>query len=182
VGGNVPKEFFPAIEKGFAGMMDTGASGAYYIAAAADRIYADKASLVGSIGVVASGFGFVDTMEKLGVERRLYTSGAHKAFLDPFSKEKAEEVELWEAVLDKTHQQFIDKVKEGRGDRLIIDENTFSGLVWNGEQALGKGLIDGLGSAGFVAREIVGAEEIVDFTPKPEATTPIEPTKLALSA
>jgi len=152
----------------YAVISDIGASGAYYIAAAADRIYADKASLVGSIGVVASGFGFVDTMEKLGVERRLYTSGAHKAFLDPFSKEKAEEVELWEAVLDKTHQQFIDKVKEGRGDRLIIDENTFSGLVWNGEQALGKGLIDGLGSAGFVAREIVGAEEIVDFTPKPD--------------
>jgi protease-4 len=152
----------------YAVISDIGASGAYYIAAAADEIYADKASLVGSIGVVASGFGFVDTMEKLGVERRLYTSGAHKAFLDPFSQEKEEEVAFWGGVLNKTHEQFINKVKEGRGERLKITDDIFSGLIWNGEQALSMGLIDGLGSAGYVAREVVGAEEIVDFTPQPD--------------
>ena len=152
----------------YAVISDIGASGAYYIAAAADEIYADKASLVGSIGVVASGFGFVDTMEKLGIERRLYTAGANKGFLDPFSKEKTEEVDFWESVLNKTHDQFITKVKEGRGSRLVIDEDIFSGLIWNGEQALEMGLIDGLGSAGYVAREIVGAETIVDFTPQPD--------------
>lgn len=152
----------------YAVISDIGASGAYYIAAAADEIYADKASLVGSIGVVASGFGFVDTMKKLGVERRLYTSGAHKAFLDPFSEEKGDEVEFWESVLDTTHQQFISKVKEGRGSRLKADEDTFSGLIWSGEQALEKGLVDGLGSSGYVARDVVGAEEIVDFTPQPD--------------
>lgn len=152
----------------YAVISDIGASGAYYIAAAADQIYADKASLVGSIGVVASGFGFVDTMKKLGVERRLYTAGAHKAFLDPFSEERAGEVEFWESVLDTTHQQFIGKVKEGRGDRIKTDDEIFSGLIWSGEQALEKGLIDGLGSAGYVAREVVGAEEIVDFTPQPD--------------
>lgn len=152
----------------YAVITDIGASGAYYIAAAADEIYADKASLVGSIGVVAGGFGFVDTMEKLGVERRLYTAGQHKGFLDPFSEEKPEEVAFWSSVLESTHQQFIDKVKEGRGDRLKADEKTFSGLIWNGEQALEMGLVDGLGSAGFVAREVVGEEEIVDFTPQPD--------------
>ena len=106
---------FPSIPL-YAVISDIGASGAYYIAAAADEIYADKASLVGSIGVVASGFGFVDTMKKLGVERRLYTAGSHKAFLDPFSEEKDEEVAFWESVLNATHGQFIDKVKEGRGE------------------------------------------------------------------
>lgn len=152
----------------YAVISDLGASGAYYIAAAADEIYADKASLVGSIGVVAGGFGFVDAMEKFGVERRLYTSGEHKSFLDPFSEENSDEVEFWENVLKQTHQQFISKVKEGRGERLKDDNQIFSGLVWNGEQALEMGLIDGLGSAGYVAREIVGAEEIVDFTPQPD--------------
>lgn len=152
----------------YAVISDIGASGAYYIAAAADKIYADKASLIGSIGVVASGFGFVDTLEKLGIERRLYTSGAHKGFLDPFSDEKPEEVDFWKGVLSSTHQQFISKVIEGRGDRLKITDATFSGLIWNGEQALDMGLIDGLGSAGYVARDIVGAEEIVDFTPQPD--------------
>lgn len=156
---------YPAIPV-YAVITDIGASGAYYIAAAADEIYADKASLVGSIGVVAGGFGFVDTMEKLGVERRLYTAGQHKGFLDPFSEEKEDEVKFWETVLRSTHEQFISKVREGRGDRLKEDPQLFSGLIWNGEQALGKGLVDGLGSAGFVAREIVGVEEIVDFTPQ----------------
>lgn len=152
----------------YAVISDIGASGAYYIAAAADQIYADKASLVGSIGVVASGFGFVDTLEKLGVERRLYTAGENKGFLDPFSEEKPQEVEFWKGVLNSTHQQFIAKVIEGRGDRLKVNDQTFSGLIWNGEQALEIGLVDGLGSAGYVARDIVGAEEIVDFTPKPD--------------
>ena len=152
----------------YAVISDIGASGAYYIAAAADRIYADKASLVGSIGVIASGFGFVDAMEKLGVERRLYSAGENKGFLDPFSDEKPNEVEFWKGVLESTHQQFISKVIEGRGDRLKVTDKTFSGLIWNGEQALEMGLVDGLASSGMVAREVVGAEEIVDFTPQPD--------------
>lgn len=152
----------------YAVITDLGASGAYYMAAAADEIYADQASLVGSIGVVAGGFGFVETLDKLGVERRLYTSGEHKAFLDPFSKENEDEVAFWKGVLNQTHQQFIAKVKEGRGERLVGGEEIFSGLIWNGEQALELGLIDGLGSAGYVARELVGAEEIIDFTPQPD--------------
>ncbi len=152
----------------YAVISDLGASGAYYIAAAADAIYADKASLVGSIGVVASGFGFVESMEKLGVERRNYTSGEHKAFLDPFSPQRDQEVAFWKDVLTKTHQQFISKVKEGRGERLKDDPKMFSGLVWNGEQALALGLIDGLGSPGYVAREVIGAEKMVDFTAQPD--------------
>ncbi|WP_250657953.1 S49 family peptidase [Alkalimarinus coralli] len=147
---------------------DIGASGAYYIAAAADHIYADKASLVGSIGVTAAGFGFVETLDKLGIERRNYTSGAHKGFLDPFSPEKEEEVEFWGKVLKTTHNQFIGKVKEGRGERLKDNPDLFTGLVWSGEQALELGLIDGLGSPGYVAREVIGVENIVDFTPKPD--------------
>lgn len=152
----------------YAVISDIGASGAYYIAAAADEIYADKASLVGSIGVTASGFGFVEAMEELGVERRNYTSGEHKSFLDPFSDVNEEEVVFWKTVLDSTHQQFISKVKEGRGERLKESDKLFSGLIWNGEQALELGLIDGLGSAGYVAREIVGAEDIVDFSVQPD--------------
>jgi protease IV len=152
----------------YAVISDIGASGAYYIAAAADEIYADKASLVGSIGVTASGFGFVEAMEELGVERRNYTSGEHKSFLDPFSDVNEEEVVFWKTVLDSTHQQFISKVKEGRGERLKESDKLFTGLIWNGEQALDLGLIDGLGSAGYVAREIVGAEDIVDFSIQPD--------------
>lgn len=151
----------------YAVIADIGASGAYYIAAAADAIYADKASLVGSIGVVGSGFGFVDAMEKLGVERRQYTAGEHKGFLDPFTPINKEEKVFWQGVLATTHQQFIEQVKKGRGDRLADDPKLFTGLVWSGEQALGLGLIDGLGSSSYVARELVGAEEIVDFTPRP---------------
>lgn len=153
-------------KKVYAVISDIGASGAYYIAAAADEIYADKASLVGSIGVTASGFGFVDTLDKLGVERRVYTSGEHKAFLDPFSPEKPQEVQFWKSVLDSTHQQFIDQVRKGRGDRLKESKETYSGLVWSGEQAVEMGLIDGLGSPESVAREIVGYEDIVDYTAK----------------
>lgn len=152
--------------KVYAVISDLGASGAYYIASAADEIYADKASLVGSIGVTAAGYGFVGTMEKLGVERRTYTSGEHKSFLDPFQPQKAEETQFWQGVLDTTHRQFIASVKRGRGDRLKDKDHPelFSGLVWSGEQALQLGLIDGLGSASSVARDVVGEKELVDFT------------------
>jgi len=152
----------------YAVITDLGASGAYYIASAADAIYADKASLVGSIGVTAAGFGFVGTLDKLGIERRLYTSGEHKAFLDPFSPARADEAEFWTSVLETTHRQFIDSVRKGRGDRLKADEHPelFSGLVWSGEQALELGLVDGLASSSQVAREVIGAERLVDFTRK----------------
>jgi len=143
---------------------DICASGGYYIAAAADKIYADKASVVGSIGVIMSGFGFVDTIEKLGVERRLLHAGDNKGFLDPFSPLKSDEVEHIETLLTDIHQQFIDIVKKGRGDKLVNDEIIFSGLIWTGEQSIELGLVDALGSPGYVAREVIGAEEIVDFT------------------
>lgn len=152
--------------KVYAVISDIGASGAYYIAAAADEIYADKASLVGSIGVISSSFGFVDTLEKLGIERRVFTAGESKAFLDPFSPMKKKDKDFWQGVLSVTHKQFIDQVKKGRGDRLKSDEEVFSGLIWTGEQALEMGLVDGLGSTGFVAREVIGEENIVDFTLK----------------
>ena len=152
-------------KKLYAVIAELGASGGYYMAVAADQIYADKSSLVGSIGVTASSFGFVDLMEKVGVERRHYTSGEHKAFLDPFSPAKAVEAEFWQGVLDSTHKQFIKVVEEGRGDRLVKDnKDLYSGLIWNGEQALALGLIDGLGSPGYVAREVIKAEEIVDYS------------------
>ncbi|PTU75722.1 signal peptide peptidase SppA [Pseudomonas mangrovi] len=152
--------------KVYAVITDLGASGAYYIASAADEIYADKSSLVGSIGVTAASFGFVETMEKLGVERRVYTSGEHKAFLDPFQPEKEDERVFWQGVLEATHRQFIDSVKKGRGERLKDAEHPelFSGLVWSGEQALALGLVDGLGSTSYVAREIVGEANLVDFS------------------
>jgi protease-4 len=152
--------------KVYAVISDLGASGAYYIASAADQIYADKASLVGSIGVTAAGYGFVGTMEKLGVERRTYTSGEHKSFLDPFQPQKSDETAFWQTVLDTTHKQFINSVKQGRGDRLKDKDHPelFSGLVWSGEQALPLGLIDGLGNASSVARDVIGEKEMVDFT------------------
>lgn len=154
--------------KVYAVISDLGASGAYYIASAADQIYADKASLVGSIGVTAATFGFVGVMEKVGVDRRVYTSGEHKAFLDPFQPQKAEETRFWQGVLETTHKQFIDSVKKGRGERLKVDQHPelFSGLIWSGEQALQLGLVDALGSSSYVAREVVGAKDIVDFTRK----------------
>ncbi|MEK9712189.1 MAG: S49 family peptidase [Thalassolituus sp.] len=148
----------------YAVVMDIGASGAYYIAAAADEIYADKASLVGSIGVIGSGFGFVDAMDKLGVERRLYTSGEHKAFLDPFSPQRPEEKQFWESVLKVTHQQFISQVRLGRGDRLGDSPDLFSGLIWTGEQAVEMGLIDGLASSSQIARDMLGTDELVNYT------------------
>lgn len=152
----------------YAVIADLGASGAYYIAAAADEIYADKASLVGSIGVVGSSFGFTGIMEKLGVERRLYTSGEHKGFLDPFSPENQEEKEFWQGVLKVTHNQFIEQVRLGRGDRLKETPNMFSGLIWSGEQALEMGLIDGLSSTGSLIRTKFNTEEMVNYTRKPD--------------
>ncbi len=148
----------------YAVISDLCASGGYYIASAADKIYADKASLVGSIGVIMSGFGFVETIDKLGIERRVRHAGESKAFLDPFSPQKEEELAHVDQLLDDVYQQFIDTVKEGRGDRLSTDEKIFSGLIWTGEQSLDLGLVDELGSAGYVAREVIGAEDIVDFT------------------
>lgn len=150
----------------YAVITDICASGGYYVAAAADKIYADKSSVVGSIGVLMNGFGFVDTMEKLGVERRLLTAGEHKGFLDPFSPVNPEEVSHVQKILDRIHHQFIDAVKRGRGDRLKENASLFSGLIWTGEESIELGLVDALGSSSYVAREIIGAEEIVDFTPK----------------
>lgn len=151
-------------KKVYAVISDIGASGAYYIAAAADEIYANRASLVGSIGVIAGGFGFSEMLDKIGVDRRLYTAGESKAFLDPFSPERDEDVAFWQSVLENTHQQFIGAVKEGRGDRLADDERLFSGLVWSGEQAVELGLVDGLGSTSWVARQLVGEEKLVDYS------------------
>ncbi|WP_353573311.1 S49 family peptidase [Candidatus Albibeggiatoa sp. nov. BB20] len=147
---------------------DICASGGYYIAAAGQEIYADKASIVGSIGVIMSGgFGFVDAIDKLGIERRVYAAGDNKAFLDPFSPAKEADVQHITNLLTNVHQQFINVVKQGRGDKLKgEDEKLFSGLVWTGEQAVDLGLIDGLGNTSYVARELIGAEDIVDFTPK----------------
>jgi len=151
----------------YAVIMDMCASGGYYIAVAADQIYADKASLVGSIGVLMDGFGFVDTIKMLGVERRLLTAGEQKGFLDPFTPLKEKDVEHVRTLLASTHNQFINVVKKGRGDRLLDNGKIFTGLVWSGEQSLELGLIDGLGSSSYVAREVIGEEKIVNFTHKP---------------
>ncbi|GMG90727.1 S49 family peptidase [Cupriavidus metallidurans] len=142
------------------------ASGGYYVAAAADKIYVDKASIVGSIGVLMDGFGFTGLMDKVGVQRRLYTSGANKGMLDPFSPEVPRQKGYAESMLKEIHQQFIDVVKEGRGDRLKNDPELFSGLFWSGERAVELGLADGLGSADYVARDLFKAEDIVDYTVK----------------
>lgn len=144
---------------------DICASGGYYIAAAADKIYADKGSLVGSIGVRSGGFGFVGTLEKLGIERRLITSGNNKAFLDPFSPVKQEEVAHMETLLANIHEQFKTAVREGRGDALDDSDEIFSGLIWTGDQAIDNGLVDALGSEMTVARDIFDAEKLVNFTP-----------------
>jgi protease IV len=142
------------------------ASGAYYIAVAADEIYVDKASLVGSIGVLMDGFGFTGTMEKLGVERRLLTAGENKGMLDPFSPQNEKHRAYAKAMIDQIHQQFIAVVKEGRGPRLKETPDTFSGLFWNGEEAIRQGLADKSGNLDYVAREVVKATEIIDYTPK----------------
>jgi protease-4 len=154
-------------KKVYAVVEEMCASGAYYIAVAADEIYVDKASLVGSIGVLMDGFGFTGLMDKLGVERRLLTAGENKAMLDPFSPANPQQTELARAMIGQIHQQFIDVVKQGRGDRLKETPETFSGLFWNGAEAVKLGLADGTGNLDYVAREIVKAEEIVDYTPRP---------------
>ena len=141
------------------------ASGAYYMAVGADEIFVDKASIVGSIGVLMDGFGFTGTMEKLGVERRLITAGTNKGMLDPFSPLKPEQRAYAQAMIDQIHQQFIGVVKEGRGARLHEAPDTFSGLFWNGEDAVKQGLADHFGSLDSVARDVVKAEEVIDYTP-----------------
>ena len=153
-------------KKVYAVVEEVCASGAYYIAAAADEIFVDKASLVGSIGVLMDGFGFTGTMDKLGVERRLITAGEHKGMLDPFSPQDAQQRALAQGMIDQIHRQFIDAVKKGRGDRLKPDAPVFSGLFWNGEEAVRLGLADRLGNLDYVAREVVQVEEIVDYTPQ----------------
>ena len=151
-------------KKVYAVVEEVCASGAYYIAVAADEIYVDKASIVGSIGVLMDGFGFTGLMDKLGVERRLLTAGENKAMLDPFSPLNEKHQRLAKAMIEQIHQQFIAVVKEGRGERLKETPETFSGLFWNGEEAVKLGLVDGLGNLDFVAREVVHAEEIIDYT------------------
>lgn len=148
----------------YAVVEETCASAAYYIAAAADDIFVDKASIVGSIGVLMDGFGFTGIMEKLGVERRLLTAGENKGFLDPFSPQTEKQRLYAQAMLDQIHQQFIGAVKKGRGDRLKVTPETFSGLFWTGQQAVEMGLADQFGNLDFVAREIVKAEEVIDYT------------------
>jgi protease IV len=143
---------------------DVCASGCYYAVAGTDKIYADKASIVGSIGVLMNGFGFVDTLKKLGVERRLMTAGDHKGFLDPFQPVKPGEAKYAQQLLDEIHQQFIDTVRQGRGKALKETKDMYSGLFWTGEDAVKLGLVDKLGDASYVAREVIGAEDIVDYT------------------
>jgi protease-4 len=151
-------------KKVYAVVEETCASAAYYIAAAADSIYVDKASLVGSIGVLMDGFGFTGLMEKLGIERRLLTAGSNKGMLDPFSPQDEAQRAYIQSMLNEIHTQFIVVVKQGRGERLRETPDTFSGLIWSGQQAVNLGLADGLGSLDYVAREIVKAEDIVDYT------------------
>ncbi len=149
-------------------IVDVGASGAYYISSAADNIYVNPASIVGSIGVLMNGFGFVGTMEKLGVERRLLTAGENKGMLDPFEPLKREDVTHIKQLLGQIHQQFIDAVKEGRGERLKDDPEIFSGKFWTGREGITLGLADEIGDVDYVAREVIGAGNVVDFTPKPD--------------
>jgi len=149
----------------YAVVTDVCASGGYYIASAADKIYADKASIVGSIGVRMDNFGFVDAMNKLGIERRLLTAGENKALLDPFLPENENAKAHMQTMLTEIHQQFIESVKQGRGDRLDTSvEGIFSGLIWTGEAAVEIGLVDELASSSYVAREVIGEETIVNYT------------------
>lgn len=150
----------------YAVVSDVCASGGYYVASAADKIFVNESSIVGSIGVIMSSFGFVDTLEKLGVERRLMTAGEHKAIMDPFSPiEEFDETHV-QRLLDELHAEFIASVRKGRGDRLAGDDEIFSGLFWSGKESVELGLADEFASAGQVARDVIGEEEIVDFTPK----------------
>ncbi len=150
----------------YAVVEESAASAAYYIAVAADKIYVDKASVVGSIGVLMDGFGFVGLMDKLGIERRLMTAGENKGFLDPFSPQTEKHRAYAQTLLNQIHQQFISVVKAGRGDRLKETPETFSGLFWSGQQAIELGLADQLGNVDYVAREVIKAEDLVDYTRK----------------
>ena len=150
----------------YAVVEETCASAAYYIAAGTDKIFVDKASVVGSIGVLMDGFGFTGLMDKLGVERRLMTAGENKGFMDPFSPQTEKQRVFAQAMLDQIHLQFISVVKAGRGNRLKETPETFSGLFWTGQQAIEMGLADQLGNLDFVAREVVKAEELIDYTRK----------------
>jgi protease-4 len=153
------KPFYVVVE-------DICASGGYYVAVAADQILVDKASLVGSIGVIMEGFGFTGLMDKLGVTRRMITAGSNKGMMDPFSKENPQQVEMIKTMIDEIHQQFIAVVKEGRGARLKDTADLFSGRVWNGEQAVKLGLADGFGTVDTVARDVFKAPDILDYTMK----------------
>ena len=149
----------------YAVVEDICASGGYYVAVAADKIYVNKASIVGSIGVLMDGFGFTGTMEKLGIERRLLISGDNKGFLDPFSPLNTEQKNYAQKMINEIHQQFIQVVRQGRGKRLKETPDMFSGLVWTGQKSIELGLADALGNVEYVAREVIKAEEVVDFTP-----------------
>ena len=153
------KPFYVVVE-------DICASGGYYVAVAGDQILVDKASLVGSIGVIMEGFGFTGLMDKLGVTRRMITAGSNKGMMDPFSKENPQQVEMIKTMIDEIHQQFIAVVKAGRGDRLKETSDMFSGRVWNGEQAIKNGLVDGYGTVETVARDTFKAPDILDYTMK----------------
>ncbi|MDR0770254.1 MAG: S49 family peptidase [Burkholderiales bacterium] len=146
---------------------EMAASGGYYVAAAADEIFVDKASLVGSIGVIMMNFGFTEALHKLGIEQRTMTAGDNKAFMDPFSPVNEKQKEHVQKLLNSIHQQFITAVRNGRGERLHETPEMFSGLIWNGDEAVALGLADGLGSVNSVARDIIGVENIYDFTYRP---------------
>lgn len=158
-------------KKLYAVITDMGASGAYYIASAADQIYVNPGSLVGSIGVIMQGFGVQGLMQKLGVEDRTLTAGDNKAILNPFNPMKPEHVVHVKKLLDTVHQQFINAVKQGRGQRLKNDPNIFSGLFWTGQEALELGLVDGFGSIDSVARDVIKAEDLVDYSEQPDRMT-----------
>lgn len=149
-------------------IVDVGASGAYYIASAADNIYVNPSSIVGSIGVLMNGFGFTGAMEKLGVERRLLTAGESKGMLDPFTPLKADEVAHVKGLLNTIHQHFIDAVKQGRGERLKDNPELFTGKFWTGDKGIELGLADAIGDVDYVAREVIKVEDVVDYTPKPD--------------
>lgn len=151
-------------KKVVAAITDMGTSGAYYIAAAADEIYANASSVVGSIGVISPGYGFVELMEKVGVERRIFSAGTNKAMLDPFSPLKDSQKQHFSSILSDVHDKFVEDVTAGRGDRLKEIDQIFSGLFWSGVQAKELGLIDGFASPGGVARDILGFETIIDYT------------------
>jgi len=153
-------------KKVYAVVEEICASGAYYIAAAADEIYVDKASIVGSIGVLMDGFGFTEAMHKLGIERRLLTAGENKGMLDPYSPQNPRQKAYAQAMIDQIHRQFIAVVKQGRGARLKETPETFSGRFWNGEEAVKLGLADTYGNLDYVAREVIKAEEVIDYTPR----------------